>query len=335
MKTATQIAEEAIFRDEIKDADEAANGAGGAADDSKKKDAEAGAGAAANDDGDKNGGDANKDAGAADNDGGKGTDGKDADEGTFTADDALEVETPEAPKADAPKDAAGIQISQDEGKYIADNIGDPLIIRGVQGEGDNAKTVELKVYSPNDIPKDFKFGSDADLVSAQNGFQTLERKAQQLLGNYRDQQTTKQAQDFEQRENQGIRDDLADLQKAGDFPKFKVKPGDPNFEADPAAKQMADVLKLMSERNEQYLKEYQQGRPYRHIGFREAHELYQSKQTTAKRDSAQADEDKARKGVADKVATGKGAAGTAAQKPAIPRGTTIDQILAKHDAEEW
>lgn len=338
MPSAQEIAEQAI---EKLDQDDNGDAGAGAADDKKGGDDAAnkddkGAGAAGDDKGDSNGGDADKGDGKAD-DGGDGADdkGKKDDEGKFTADDALEVDDKPAPTNEAPKDAAGIQISPDEGKYIADNIGEAIIIRGIQGEGDNAKEVSLKVYSPGEIPADFKFANDREMQLAQSGFYRLENRAQQLLGDFRNQQSGKAAQDFEQRENQGIRDDVSELQKEGAFPKFKVKPGEAGFDADPAAQQMGDVLKFMAERNDMYLKQYNQGRPYRHIGFREAFELYSAKQSTKSRDTAQQDEDKERKKVADKVATGQGQTSEKLQKPRVSHGTTVSDILNKYEGEEW
>lgn len=332
MKTAQEIAEEAIINLDIEDAK-------GADDDSKKTD-EGADDTGADKGGDSAGGDDDKGAGGdGTDDGGAGTDDKGkkddkADEGTFTADDALEVDDKPAPnQPEAPKDAAGIQLSADEQKHIVDNIGEPIVIRGIRGEGENAKEVELKVYSSNEIPADFKFANDQQLAAASTGFLKLEQKAQQLLGSYRDQQSGKAAQDFEQRENQGIRDDVADLQKEGMFPKFRVKPGDVGFDEDPAAQQMGEVLKLMTERNEMYLKQYNQGRPYRHIGFREAFEIYQAKQPAKQRNNDQAAEDKARKGVADKVATGRGLTSEKLQKATIRPGTTIEDILNRHEQD--
>jgi len=124
-----------------------------------------------------------------------------------------------------PTDAAGVQLSTAEQKYVVDNIGEPMIIRGMRGTGDDAKEVELKVYDPSQIPRDFTFGSQADLLAAQQGFSRLETKAQQLLGNFRNEQSQNQAADFDKRENEGIRQDVAELQKDGLFAKFKVQPG--------------------------------------------------------------------------------------------------------------
>lgn len=259
-------------------------------------------------------------------------------EGEFTADDALEVEVPEAPKT--PTDNAGIQLSPQESKFIADNIGEPIVLRGIRGEGDNAKEVEIKAYSPQDIPADFKFANDQQMMAASNGFRTLEEKANQLLGSFRQTQSNTAAQDFERRENEGIRGDVADLQKDGRFPKFTVRPGEAGFDDSPEAKQMAEVLGVMTERNEMYLKQYEQGRPYKHIGFAEAFDLWEAKnperQAAKKTDDEQAAEDKARKERgAERGDSNRGMNPSNIVKPTVRPGTTTRDILNRIDNEDF
>lgn len=261
-------------------------------------------------------------------------------EGEFTADDALETEVPEPDKPAAPTDNAGIQLSPQEQKYIADNIGEPIVIRGIQGEGDNAKEVEIKAYSPNDIPANFKFANDQQLLAAQNGFQALETKANQLLGNFRQTQSQTAAQDFERRENEGIRQDVADLQKEGRFPKFTVQPGAADFDNSPEAKQMAEVLTIMSDRNETYLKQYEQGRPYKHIGFTEAFEIWEKqspeRQQSRKADDAQAKEDEERRTRApERSDSNRGMSASNIVKPTIRPGTTTRDILNRIENEDF
>jgi hypothetical protein len=260
-------------------------------------------------------------------------------EGTFTADDALEIEETPPPAADAPKDSAGIQLSPAEQKHIADNIGEPIVIRGIRGEGENAKEVEIKAYSPADIPADFKFANDQQLSAATTGFQQLETKANQLLGSFRNTQSQKVQEDFEVRENNGIRDDVAELQKDGRFPKFTVRPGEAGFDDSPEAKQVAEVLKIMTERNANYLKQYEQGRPYKHIGFAEAFEVWESKSPTRKAaaelDNAQAVEDEARKKAAENGPSNRGMNPSNIVKPTVRAGTTTRDILNRIDNDDF
>lgn len=250
-------------------------------------------------------------------------------EGEFTADDGIETEEVPA-KEQTPTDNNGVALSPQEQKYIADNIGEPLIIRGMRGD----KEVELKVYAPEQIPADFKFSNDQQMLAAQTAFVRMENKAQSLLGGFRNEASQTQARDFEVRENEGIRQDVAELQKAGDFPKFTVKPGDVGFDETPEANEMAEVLGIMTQRNDQYLKEYNQGRPYRHIGFREAYVEYQAKQPAKVKDAAQDKEDTERKAVADKIGTNQGLSASKLMKPTVRSGTSVNDILERVE-QEW
>jgi hypothetical protein len=258
-------------------------------------------------------------------------------EGDFTADDAVEVDAPAQPEA--PKDNAGIQLSPDEQKHIVDNIGEPIVIRGIRGEGENAKEVEIKAYGPNDIPADFKFANDQQRMVAQTGFYNIEQRANKLLGEFRQNQSAQAARSFEERENEGIRADVAELQKAGRFPKFTVRPGDAGFDDSPEARQMAEVLGIMTERNEMYLKQYNQGRPYKHIGFSEAFEIWESRSPARaqaqKADEAQKKEDdERRERGAERGASNRGMNPSNIVKPTIRPGTTTRDILSRIDADD-
>jgi hypothetical protein len=254
-----------------------------------------------------------------------------AEEGEFTADDALEEEATETDTQPVtPTDAAGIQLTPAEQKYIADNIeqiGEPVTFTGKVGD----KEVSYKVYDVNQLPRDFQPDSIVGFNQGVDRLRAMNQKAENLLQTYRQEQNQNNAKQYEANENRMIQEDLADLQKAGEFPKFKVKPGTPGFEDDPAAKQMGEVLDLMNERNAKYLEDFQKGRAYRHIGFTEAFELYQAKQGNKKVNDAQDAEDKARRGNARTVAPTNTPTTPTVPKPLVKMGTTIDQILAAHE----
>lgn len=260
-------------------------------------------------------------------------------EGEFTADDAIETEAPKATEPAAPTDTAGVRLSTAEQKHIVDNIGEPIVIRGMRGEGDAAKEVEIKAYGPNDIPTDFKFANDQQRTAAATAFYNIEQRANKLLGEFRQSQSVDAAQDFERRENEGIKDDVAELQKDGRFPKFTVRPGESGFDDSREAKQMGEVLNLMNERNENYLKQYNQGRPYRHIGFMEAFELWEAK-SPDRQASRQADvdqkkeDDERRERGAEHSNTNRGMNPSNIVKPTIRPGTTTRDIMARIDADE-
>jgi hypothetical protein len=265
-------------------------------------------------------------------------------EGKFTADDALEVDAPK--ETPTPTDNSGVQLSPPEQKHIADNIGEPLVIRGIRGEGDNAKEVEIKAYSAQDIPSDFKFANQQQLLAAQNGFQRLEQKAADLLGGYRQSQNQNVQQEFETRENEGIKLDVADLQKEGieingetvKFPKFRVQPGAAGFDDTPEAKQMAEVLTLMADKNATYLAQYNQGRPYKHIGFSEAFDIWvrnnPDKKAEQKANEGQKKEDEERKKTGEHSNSNRGMSTSNLVKPTVKAGTTTRDILNRIEAEE-
>jgi hypothetical protein len=341
MSETTQIVEQAIAKQDAIDAgtipaDDPKKGEP----DDKPKDTPKDTPKPADDDGNKKGGEADK------------GDGKPADkpkegeeEGKFTADDALEVDAPKE-TTPTPTDNSGISLSTAEQKHIADNIGEPLVIRGMRGEGENAKEVEIKAYSAADIPTDFKFANQQQLLAAQNGFQRLEQKAADLLGGYRQSQNVSVQQEFETRENEGIKLDVADLQKDGieingetvKFPKFRVQPGARGFDDTPEAKQMAEVLTLMADKNATYLAQYNQGRPYKHIGFSEAFDIWvrnnPDKKAEQKANEGQKKEDEERKKTGEHSNSNRGMSTTNLVKPTVKAGTTTRDILARIEAEE-
>lgn len=261
--------------------------------------------------------------------------------GEFTADDALEVEEPTPPadgKPAAPTDNAGIALSPAEQTYIKDNIGEPIVLRGYKEVDGKLEPYEVKAFAWENVPRDFKFASDADFGNAQNAFNRLDQKATNLLGQYRQQQSESVRNDFERRENDGIKADVADLQKEGRFPKFTVQPGADGFDDSPEAQQMADVLKVMAQKNEMYLKQYEQGRPYKHIGFAEAFDLWEKsnpdRQAAKKADDDQKKEDDERKTkAADRSDSNRGMSTSNIVKPTVRPGTTTRDILARIDAE--
>jgi len=177
--------------------------------------------------------------------------------------------------------------------------------------------------------------SQGELLTAQAAMTRLENKAEQLLGGYRNQQTQQQTADFEARENEGIRQDVAELQKDGVFAKFKVQPGSKDFESDPAAVQMTEVLAIMTKRNEQYIAEYNQGRPYKHISFKEAFDIYSKAEAPKAKAVEQKKEDNDRKKVADKTSTNRGMVADKLSKARVRPGTTVGNILDRIDSEDW
>lgn len=251
--------------------------------------------------------------------------GKDPKDEGFTADEleeTPEVETPPSPEP-TPANVEGMDA---ETKYIFDNL--PNITARIK-DGDGVKEIQLK--SPTQLPENFEFASKRDEVLFMNAVSAQENRALQLQSTYQQQQQSTQNQQFEERENAMIRDDVAELQKEGELPKFKTQVGDPEFEKDPATQEVQKVLDFMEERNQQYLNDYNQGRPYRHIGFREAYYMFQ--RTGQSTQVAQQQEDRERKEIANRTTTPRGLVPTELKKPTVPRGTTVQDILNRIDAE--
>lgn len=214
-----------------------------------------------------------------------------------------------------------------EQQYIYDNL-PSITVRGADG-----RTYNVKVDT--ELPDTFDFASKAEERAFNRNIAAQEYNARELQGRFNQSAQAQSAQDFEAKENESIRQDVADLQREGLMPRFKVKVEDPKFDADPAAKQMQEVLDIMSERNEQYLKEFQQGRSYRHIGFTEAFHMWERTSDTGKQQTQQKAEDKERKGIADKTTSRQGLSSSQLAKPVVPSGTRTSDILAHIDAMEW
>lgn len=270
------------------------------------------------------------------------TDGEveDEPEGTYTADDALEVDDTPAAPANAPVDQAGIQLSASEQKYIVDNIGEPIVLNGYRLDKDgNQVEYQVKAYASTQLPRDFKFTSDADALQAQQAFNSLEQKANNLLQQKRQEDSRQVSADFERRENESIRSDVADLQREGRMPKFRVKPGEVGFDEDPAAQVMDEVLKIMADKNAKYLEDYNtKGRSYRHIGFEQAFDIYErtspARKAAREADAKQAQEDAARKSKAERGDSNRGDVPKNIMKATVAPGTTTRDLMAMIDAEE-
>lgn len=259
----------------------------------------------------------------------EGKDTKDAkDKDGFTADELEEV-TPTPEEIPAPTPTETTPISTDgmdaETKYIVDNL--PFITARIK-DGDTVKEVQIKSWTQ--LPEDVQFATKRDELAFVNAVSAQENRAVQLQSKFQQDQQVSQNQQFEEREDAMIRDDVADLQREGELAKFKTKMDDAEFEKDPATQEVQKVLDYMENRNKQYLAEYNQGRPFRHIGFREAFYMYQRTETPK---DAQRQEDKERKDLAQHITGNRGLVASELKKPTVRPGTTIQDILNRIDTE--
>jgi hypothetical protein len=190
-----------------------------------------------------------------------------------------------------------------EQQYILDNL-QAITVRGTVGA--DGKVQEFTVLSPEQLPNGFKYIDERESSIANKNFALLESKALTLQSDFRTQQTTKAVQEFKAREDAADISDIAELQKAGDLPKFKLQRNDPKFETDPGVQLVQEVLDFKETQNQKYMDEYNAGRPYKHIGFQEAYAMYKRSNPDTTQ-AAQKAEDAERKAVAQRTSRTKGA----------------------------
>lgn len=236
------------------------------------------------------------------------------DEGFFADDEDVEdTTTPELPTVPTTFNA--------EEKYIVDNL--PLISVRVILADDSIKTMQVR--SAADLPRDMKGiatpyeDKQFDLANA-----AQETRARELQSYYRQHQSTVQAQEFEKKENASIREDIAELQRDGEIPKFKAQPGTRAFNDDPAAKLVQETIEFMNDRNAKYLERSNKGGAYRHIGFAEAFELMNGKTKSDTKNNSE------RKEAAKKLVSKQGGSSNKMSKAPIS-GRTIKEVAAEFD----
>lgn len=240
----------------------------------------------------------------------------------FTAND-LEQEVEEPVKPEPPT------RSDPEIQYIADNLPD-ITARIVQ----DGKVSEISVKSWTQLPQDVEFASKRDELAFVNAVNAQEIRAQQLRQEYRTNQSTQQAQDFETRENAMIRDDITKLQNESLIPKFKVAPNESGFESDEGYKSAQEVLEFMNKKNEEYLATVNKGGAYRHIGFEEAYYMMPKTQKDQAKQEAQKTEDTQRKQKATNVAGNQNNSTPNIRKATVAQGTSLDDIVNRVE-QEW
>lgn len=217
-----------------------------------------------------------------------------------------------------------------EQKYILDNL-TPITVRGTVGDSKEVK--EYKVYSPEYLPRGFKYTDDRELSSATKAFSSLENRALQLQNDYRNQESQKATEDFKKREDTADRQDIAELQRDGQIPRFKAQPDSADFESDPGVVVVQEVIDFKEAQNAKYLEEYNAGRPYKHIGFDEAFRMFQR---TAK-DPAQDKEDTERVEQAKRTSKTSGQSSTeSVNKPRVHSGMgsmDLDNLIESKTAD--
>src|SRR5882724_8155451 len=279
-------------------------------------------GAAATGNEDKNGAgdDDGTDAAGTDGDD-KGTgDGADAGADGDTDDDYITdhgEDEPVAPSAGTPP-APTLPVVNDEGTFILQNLA-KIQVRIVAAD-DSVKTIE--VYGWGDLPRDYKgFPTKYEEGIFQQAANAQELKARDLQTQYRNNKMQADTEQYVQRENKAIAEDLTELRQEGLFPKFKGTPGTKEFNDSAGAKEFDKVIAYMNEQNDRYGKAANSGKAYRHIGFHEAFIMLNGPNLKA----ADKAEDKARHETAGKLTSSRGTAADSKQV-STKRVTNITEL---------
>ena len=253
------------------------------------------------------------------------TESADDDDSAYTIDEGDDEAEDEEPAPTNSTQASPNQFTAEQ-QYILDNIS-PIRVRGeVDG-----KVNEYEVLAPDQLPQGFKFLDDRDMALATKSFAMLETKAEQLQNEYRNQATVKAGQEFKAKEDAADRQDIGELQRSGDLPKFTVAPTDAKFEQDPSVQLVQDILDFKESQNQKYMDEYNAGRPYKHIGFEEAFRMFKQTQP-AKANPAQVKEDAERKNVAKRTTGSKSNKDdTPRQRPVLRNSRDIDNFIENLD----
>ena len=254
---------------------------------------------------------------------------------------SIDEDEPAAAKVDTPdKPADVVPVASTEDQYVIDGIKDWAIT--VQGTvGDSADVKAYKVLSPTQLPAGFKYLDDSQHDQAFQAYNRIEQEAGRLHTQYTQTQAQKTNDDFTKREELGDRRDLAGLQKKGDIALFRKNPDIPagfkgslrdivNLLADnndEGAVIAKEVLDFKDKRNEQYMTEYNAGRPWKHIGFEEAFLMYQ-KQNPTKSNPAKVKEDKERKAYAKRTGSTRSGTTSKVTKPEVHSGATSRDLDA-------
>jgi len=210
----------------------------------------------------------------------------------------------------------------EEQQFIYDNLPTMSI------SGKDGKLYNIKV--PGELPSDFEFANERDRIDFTAAVTRQEIKAGELQNSYKNQQLQKTSQEFTDRENKAIVDDIAELQKAGEIPKFKLQPTDKDFDSDPAAQLVDEIIDFMNHKNQQYLERSQAGQSYRHIGFEDAYYQYKRENPEKVRSERQREEDSQRLNVGRQIGS-RGANSEDTKLNIATSGTTTRDLYAMID----
>lgn len=201
----------------------------------------------------------------------------------------------------------------------------------------DGKQYQVKTFA--ELPADFEFANKRDELAFSNAMNAQESNARELQGKFRNNQAEEANKDFIRKEQLADKIDLNELQEAGEFPKFKIKPNEKGFEESAPALLMADVLEYKEELNKAAFERAQKnGTIMRVVGFKEAYDLYrfydkgEKKAVDTKKKTAQQQEDEQRKGVARRQNKANGSAAKGSeQRPVLHSKRDIDNFIDSLD----
>jgi len=250
-------------------------------------------------------------------------------ENGYTIDEGDEDE--ETPTTSTQESAANGEYTAEQ-QYILNNIA----TFKVQGYAPGSEKLEsFDVLTIEQLPPGFKYGSENELALAMKKDNFNEQKAIQLQNEFRFQETTKAANEFKVREDNADRQDIGNLQRQGDLPRFKKDPSAKDFDSDPGVALVNDILAFKEEQNKKFLDEYNSGRPYKHIGFEEAYRMFKY-QNPDKVDTELQAEDTARKNLAKRTTKAKGSLTEAANtRPRTRGGMTSRDLDSLIENLDW
>ncbi len=201
-----------------------------------------------------------------------------------------------------------------------------ITIVGTQGEGEDAKQVELQVKTPDQIPDDFNFASKRAEKIADDAFLEQNKRADQMYSRIQYTATQSQEQARQQQESQMIISGVETLQKDGIIPKITAEPGTPEFDKDPGVLRANEIIAYREDllRQGERVSMVAAGKM-----FKADHpELY------APKPAPKGDAERAR---ASKIVSGGGRGTPASAKkndrPAFPPGTSCSDIADFHSQD--
>lgn len=251
----------------------------------------------------------------------------------FFADEGLDDNEPvvtTVPEPVQPQSQQGNALEQ----YVAQNIGQPITVRIKLGD-----TIQnVQAYSLANLPEGYEYASQADHDKAILGFNILASKAEKLVNDFNMQEAQKSADQFRNQEDIDIQKDIAYLQRQKQSGKdgldlFKtLDVNDPEFDSDPAVKEMQDVLEFYNkENNARWQLSQRNGGQYRPLTYRDAFKLYRLDNPIVGK--KQQEEDVQRKEIAKPLAKASNGSGDSPKqgRPKLGRYANIDQIISAYN----